>query len=333
MNVLRNVFLLVVFVCVLHEVVTLDQKTEKKRLRRDTVRNPLRRWPNGVVPYTFALSAGLQTRTAFRAAIYEIQRISCVRFVRRTTEVDYVRIITGDGCYSIIGRDGGRQDLSLGDGCYRKRIAVHETLHLLGFFHEQSRLDRDEHVTVHYYNTLENSKRQFKKYKPQDGDTLGEEYDPDSIMHYSNSAFSKNGRATITYVKDPRKKLGQRDQLSKIDIRQLNKLYKCAKTLKNNSTLRQKTGNKTAQIVVVDKCRDDPWSSFSGQCTFYSFMGNCYHSPRRMSYLCPKTCGYCRPTCIDTSDYCTFFSFYGYCLNNSVVRQRCRKTCGICRTA
>lgn len=58
-------------------------------------------------------------------------------------------------CYSIIGRDGGRQDLSLGDGCYRKGIAVHETLHLLGFFHEQSRLDRDEHVTVHYYNTLE----------------------------------------------------------------------------------------------------------------------------------------------------------------------------------
>lgn len=55
-------------------------------------------------------------------------------------------------CYSLIGRDGGQQQLSLGVGCYRKGIAIHEVMHLLGFFHEQSRLDRDDHVTVNYGN-------------------------------------------------------------------------------------------------------------------------------------------------------------------------------------
>ena len=85
-------------------------------------------------------------------------------------------------------------------------------------------------------------------------------------------------------------------------------------------------------LHILDTCRDDPWSSFSGQCTFYHFIGSCYHSPQRMSHLCPLTCGYCRPTCIDTSEYCHFFSFYGYCAGNDVVRKRCRKTCKLCKT-
>ena len=70
------------------------------------------------------------------------------------------------------------------------------------------------------------AKRQFKKYKVGEGDTLRMAYDPDSIMHYSNKAFTKNGRNTITYKKNPSQTLGQRDHLSKIDIAQLNRLYR-----------------------------------------------------------------------------------------------------------
>ena len=70
------------------------------------------------------------------------------------------------------------------------------------------------------------AKRQFEKYKPGEAHTLGHPYDPDSIMHYSNKAFSKNGHRTIVYRKDPSKKLGQRVKLSPIDIKQLNELYR-----------------------------------------------------------------------------------------------------------
>lgn len=40
------------------------------------------------------------------------------------------------------------QDLSIGAGCDTKAIVEHEILHALGFYHEQSRSDRDDYVTI-----------------------------------------------------------------------------------------------------------------------------------------------------------------------------------------
>lgn len=254
----------------------------------------------------------------------DIEKVSCVRFIKRTKEKDFIRLISGDGCYSIIGRDGGQQDLSLGHGCRTKGIALHETMHTLGFYHEQARIDRDKHIHVHYENAIDGAKRQFKKYKPGEGDTQGEAYDPDSIMHYSNTAFSKNGRSTLTFKRQPLKKLGQRNGLSAIDIRQLNKLYRCGRIKLNKTLLKP-----TKSTVEIDTCRDDPWAG--GQCFFAQFTGMCYYSSHRMSYLCPKTCGYCRPTCFDTSTYCGYFSYYGYCGRSETIRKRCRKTCKLCK--
>ena len=46
------------------------------------------------------------------------------------------------------------------------------------------------------------------------------------LFHYS-FAFSKNGEKTIESLSDSNQELGQRNGLSEIDIKQLNKLYKC----------------------------------------------------------------------------------------------------------
>lgn len=305
----------------------LSKNLEQKRVRRDTVAEEIRKWPAGIVPYMFGFTAGYREQKVFNEAKDEIEKISCVRFVKRTSQYDYIRVISSrDGCYSIIGRDGGRQDLSLGSGCLSKGIAIHEILHTLGFYHEHTRRDRDRHVFVDVANTMEGAKRQFEKYKPGEAETHDQPYDPDSIMHYSNKAFSKNGQRTIIYRKNPSKKLGQRMKLSTIDIKQLNSLYRCDKQQNKTNGTHQPSSTKQ---VEIDTCRDDPWAGI--QCFFHSLSGGCYFYRVDMQRMCPKTCGFCHPTCFDTSSYCRYFVEYGYCKRSQNVRKRCRKSCKLCR--
>lgn len=58
-------------------------------------------------------------------------------------------------CYSNVGRRHGMQKVSIGSGCYRVGTPIHELMHVLGFFHEMARPDRDESVVIHWENIKE----------------------------------------------------------------------------------------------------------------------------------------------------------------------------------
>ena len=51
-------------------------------------------------------------------------------------------------CFSHVGRQGGRQNVSIGPMCEFKGVVIHEVFHSLGRWHEHSRADRDSYVKV-----------------------------------------------------------------------------------------------------------------------------------------------------------------------------------------
>lgn len=182
------------------------------------------RWPNALMPYE--IDGGVTNGEArVAAAIAHWEANTNLRFVRRTAAnassyPNYVRVIRGDGCWSYVGMRGGRQDLSLADGC-SFGPAVHEFGHAWGLWHEQSREDRDSFVTIHWENIQAGMEHNFNQHI-SDGDDIGA-YDYGSIMHYGSFAFSKNNQRTIT----PKQAvtIGQRNGLSPGDISAAHHMY------------------------------------------------------------------------------------------------------------
>ena len=63
-------------------------------------------------------------------------------------------------CCSYVGRRGGRpQAISIGENCDKFGIVVHELGHVIGFWHEHTRPDRDNHIQIIYQNIQEGLKR------------------------------------------------------------------------------------------------------------------------------------------------------------------------------
>ncbi|PKG40571.1 M12 family metallopeptidase [Psychromonas sp. Urea-02u-13] len=182
-------------------------------------------WPNGVVPYTFKSNVPSNDRTTILNAMKWLEKAAKVTFVERSSEVGYIEIIRGDGCYSHVGRIGSKQPVSIGPGCGTTGIVAHEFLHALGFYHEQSRADRDQHVNIHWKNIEEGKESNFNKGASVTA-SVGP-YDVKSIMHYSSRAFSINGQATITSNNPsvPSSALGQRSKLTDLDITALQQVY------------------------------------------------------------------------------------------------------------
>uniref|UniRef100_A0A672PN95 Metalloendopeptidase n=1 Tax=Sinocyclocheilus grahami TaxID=75366 RepID=A0A672PN95_SINGR len=150
---------------------------------------------------------------------------TCVRFVPRTHQRDYLDIQPKTGCWSYLGARGGRQSISLQTPeCTGSGVTIHELMHALGFVHEQSRADRDKYVTIMWSNIWKDRLRNFEKFKTNN---LNTPYDYGSIMHFGKYAFSQDGEPTIVPKRNWNVKFGQRFGPSDLDIMKINRMYKC----------------------------------------------------------------------------------------------------------
>ena len=52
--------------------------------------------------------------------------------------------------------------LSIGPNCLREGVIIHEILHALGFFHEHSRPDRDQYITIDFNNLKDGMQHNFE---------------------------------------------------------------------------------------------------------------------------------------------------------------------------
>ncbi|XP_033322886.1 hatching enzyme 1.2 [Megalopta genalis] len=191
------------------------------------------RWPSGVVPYIISPYFNENQRKLIHDAMNDYHKYTCIKFKPYTGEEnDYIRITAGEtGCWSSVGRIGGRQDVNLQvPGCVvKKGTVIHELMHAIGFLHEQSRFERDEFVRIQWNNILNGHAGNFEKASRQTTDAFGVGYDYGSVMHYSAGAFSRNGQPTIVPKTATNIQLGQREGFSKRDIQKIRKMYRCSK--------------------------------------------------------------------------------------------------------
>ncbi|XP_046641719.1 tolloid-like protein 1 [Daphnia pulicaria] len=219
----------------------IRQITEKPtaliRSRRAATARKERIWDFGVIPYEIDANFSGAHKALFKQAMRHWENFTCVKFVERTADHPHFIVFTerACGCCSFVGKRGnGAQAISIGKNCDKFGIVVHELGHVVGFWHEHTRPDRDNHVHIIRENIMAGQEYNFNKLTSEEVNSLGLSYDFDSIMHYARNTFSKGTYLdTILPQADPetksRPEIGQRIRLSEGDISQTNKLYKCPK--------------------------------------------------------------------------------------------------------
>ncbi|KAF6102181.1 astacin like metalloendopeptidase [Phyllostomus discolor] len=189
------------------------------------------KWPKngGVVEVPFLLSSKYDepSRKVILQAFAEFERFTCIRFVAYHGQRDFISIVPMSGCFSSVGRSGGMQVVSLAPTCLQRGsgIVLHELMHVLGFWHEHSRADRDRYIRVNWNEILPGFEINFIKSR---NSNMLVPYDYTSVMHYGRLAFSRRGLPTITPLWDPSVHIGQRWNLSTSDITRVLRLYDCS---------------------------------------------------------------------------------------------------------
>ena len=125
-----------------------------------------------------------------------------IQFVARGSQTDYVNFDfdssnTSGTCESYVGHVGGEQTVGGSSDCSIGTL-LHEMGHVVGLYHEQSRPDRNQYVTVNFNAVIKGSWSNFTQLQDNYQD-LGP-YDYRSVMHYVPFAFSRAGKPVIESI-------------------------------------------------------------------------------------------------------------------------------------
>lgn len=200
-------------------------------------KDDLYRWPGGVVPVVLDNSVFTDNNyMTIKAALDYFNYNTAIIFKERTNEEEYVTIrcapsgTSGAGGNSDVGRQrNGTNSINLIVGSFSTGTVLHELMHTLGVWHEQSRQDRDNYIQINWSNIKDESIYNFQQ---EGNSTAHGAFDYCSIMEYPSAAFAKdNSKPTILCktngtVSSCPSCMGQRSTLSAADKAGLDEFYR-----------------------------------------------------------------------------------------------------------
>lgn len=167
----------------------------------------------------------IQTNLVFKNHIpNRIENYTVYTKVDPCNEFQYLHAATGGICPSGYGRLIAPLPQAVNFWTVSKGTVKHETMHALGFNHEQGRSDRDTRITIVDSNVIFGW--EFNFWKLPGGRDIGV-YDFNSIMHYRFNSGSKNENLpTMIRIDSPaNRNFGNAHDLSPTDILAINTIY------------------------------------------------------------------------------------------------------------
>ncbi len=147
-------------------------------------------WPGGVVPFVFDGGVSAAQRAIAESAMDVWESAANVTFrPKELLDQNYLAIALSPGEFNIslgIGMVGGQQIVYISE--WTMRIVTHELGHVLGFWHEQQRANRDDFIEIISENATDVEEAFNFTIIP--GSRHYGPYDFGSIMHYNQCAFS-----------------------------------------------------------------------------------------------------------------------------------------------
>jgi hypothetical protein len=236
-------------------------------------KDDLYRWPGGNVPVAFDNSAFDPTSYAIIKSALDYFNVNTgIEFRERTNEEDYVFIKcedddgSGRGGASPVGRQrGGSNVIVFTRGKFNKGTVIHELMHALGIWHEQSRPDRDNFIAINFDNVKASAKYNFQQ---EGNSTARSPYDYCSIMHYSSTAFAINSSIPVITCKNGGcpSCMGAPDGLSPLDKSGLDEFYREI-GVSRFPTKRPFTSRQAAEFSIYSRSQE-PYDCFLGQFDF-----------------------------------------------------------------